>query len=215
MEKRKKIMICFCILITFIVVSSKPVYAEHYGIVTHWYSDSSKVSFFEDDIKIKYIPMNMYFPQGDNAYTNAVAKWNVVDYISITPVISGNQITFCSGTMSELKNYDSDFSGISSSDTGYMVGSSTLAGTITYQQSTTVTKYVYENIWSKGCVINKGGRTTIEYNKTGMHELGHCIGWNGHSSISSDVMYSYGSSVTDLTTRDKTHISQIYSLCTQ
>jgi len=43
------------------------------------------------------------------------------------------------------------------------------------------------------------------------HELGHSLGWIGHSSDSDDVMYgTAGSSRNTLTTRDKDHLKQMY-----
>ena len=60
-----------------------------------------------------------------------------------------------------------------------------------------------------GCIIDKD-RTTDQYKKTCTHELGHALGWAGHSSNTSDIMYSAGSSVTSLTSRDKNHLSQDY-----
>ena len=42
------------------------------------------------------------------------------------------------------------------------------------------------------------------------HEMGHLLGWYGHSTVSSDVMYSSPSSVVTLSNRDIRHILQVY-----
>ena len=60
------------------------------------------------------------------------------------------------------------------------------------------------------CIILDKGRTEIQYKNTIMHEMGHAIGWYGHSSVSTDVMYGIETTVTSLTTRDQNHISQVY-----
>lgn len=44
----------------------------------------------------------------------------------------------------------------------------------------------------------------------GIHELGHSMGWHGHSTNSSDVMYTYTNDVKTLTSRYKNHLAQVY-----
>ena len=73
--------------------------------------------------------------------------------------------------------------------------------TITYSG---VTIYAVE-----GCIIDKG-YTLNQTKKTCTHELGHALGWIGHSGTSSDIMYQSGSSITSLTYRDIQHLSQVY-----
>lgn len=62
-------------------------------------------------------------------------------------------------------------------------------------------------------IIFDNGRTRAEYNKTCTHELGHALGWFGHSSrINSyqDVMYAHESTVQKLTYYDKIQLNQVY-----
>ncbi|MCR5828907.1 MAG: matrixin family metalloprotease [Lachnospiraceae bacterium] len=62
---------------------------------------------------------------------------------------------------------------------------------------------------AEGCIIDKG-HTLNQTKKTCTHELGHALGWIGHSGTSSDIMYKHGSSTTSLTYRDIHHLSQVY-----
>ncbi|UFJ41663.1 matrixin family metalloprotease [Brevibacillus humidisoli] len=48
-----------------------------------------------------------------------------------------------------------------------------------------------------------------DYKETATHELGHALGWFGHSSDSDDVMYRNTDELY-LTSRDKDHLSQNY-----
>lgn len=61
----------------------------------------------------------------------------------------------------------------------------------------------------EGCIIDKE-YTLNQTKKTCTHELGHALGWIGHSGTSSDIMYQSGSSITSLTYRDIQHLSQVY-----
>ena len=54
--------------------------------------------------------------------------------------------------------------------------------------------------------------TLSNYYNTCTHELGHALGWNGHSSNSSDVMCKTNSSDISLSNRDILHIKQMYDI---
>jgi predicted Zn-dependent protease len=111
------------------------------------------------------------------------------------------------GTYLQLKT---EFPSLGSNNTGQAIYSRTL---YTYTNYVDMTIYVYKQLsGSKACVVQISGRTTNQYKKTMTHEIGHLLGWSGHSSNSNDIMYSSGSSITTLTLRDKNHLSQIYDL---
>lgn len=83
-------------------------------------------------------------------------------------------------------------------------------GTHTYQGQTRynrrVTKaeiYVPKQPWYYAWGSN-------HYRSAFTHELGHGLGWLGHSSDSNDVMYHDNRAVTTLTNRDKNHLVQNY-----
>ena len=52
----------------------------------------------------------------------------------------------------------------------------------------------------------------MAYSKTATHELGHALGYAGHSTTKGDIMYTSSTSNTTnaLTTRDINHLKQIY-----
>lgn len=61
-------------------------------------------------------------------------------------------------------------------------------------------------------IVKRSDGTLAKYKNTATHELGHLLGWAGHSSKNTDIMYAQENGVTTLTTlttRDKKHIKQI------
>ena len=59
------------------------------------------------------------------------------------------------------------------------------------------------------CIMAKN-KTADEYQNTCVHELGHALGFFGHSSSESAVMYPYGQSRYQLQTVEKNHLKQVY-----
>jgi len=60
-------------------------------------------------------------------------------------------------------------------------------------------------------IVYEGKIDVNLYRNTMTHELGHALGWFGHSGNASDIMYSARSTKTTISTRDARHLSQIYS----
>jgi len=58
---------------------------------------------------------------------------------------------------------------------------------------------------------NGTNRTSAQIRNTTLHELGHVMGYAGHSSSSTDVMGSSATSIQTLTPRDIGHLRQVYA----
>lgn len=95
-------------------------------------------------------------------------------------------------------------------DTGLTVfsGQETVEGTWKYGNSDKTGFRLKGQV--KVFIVQRSGKSLDGYKKTTTHELGHALGWIGHSSNSSDIMYFDASEVTNLTTRDKRHLKQVY-----
>ena len=79
-------------------------------------------------------------------------------------------------------------------------------------------KYYYHNgnqktgelITSVNIAIKDRDVTQDAYKSVCTHELGHSLGWAGHTPGSTNIMYHTASSITSLTYVDKRHLIQVY-----
>lgn len=180
--------------------------------VSVWYSDKNYVSYtpYDGSYYVYNLSSNSSFGTSfQNAVSRARSQWNAVLPIGVTETSFNYALSYVyGGTRSQLID---SFPDLSSSNTGltypYRTGESV---NVNYNGSS---KTVYTlQTGCKMCVVEISGRTENAYKNTAIHEMGHLFGWNGHSSNSSDIMYGYATEITTLTTRDKTHLKQIYTL---
>ena len=199
------IILCFMLVTNW---SNTALAATNLGTLSCWYSDSdsiarwdkSSITVYTNKLNSNgsfYFSMGMYFGCG---------KWE--DALGITVSSSSYDtsapIKFYGGTVEEINAYG-DFS-IDSSINGLTRYTISQEGNWKYCNASKTGYLISSAI---GCIVDNG-RNSNEYEKTCAHELGHALGWQGHSHNSSDIMYAYGSSVTSLTTRDSAHLSQVY-----
>jgi len=200
--KRKLSSIVLCVI--FVITFAMPVFATELGTLSYWYSNDNKIKrwsstpdVFTFDLSGNFTDFSTYSSHARSQWSSAGVSTNSVDSTI------GAEIDFLGGTYNDLTTY---FDSLSSSDTGI-----------------TRTTYSYEGEWTYSgtdkdgyvlsyaiCGIVDKGRTADQYKNTCMHELGHALGWSGHSSNSSDVMYAYATTITSLTSRDKNHLNQVY-----
>lgn len=180
------------------------------GTLSYWYSDSEQIGRWnKSSIDIYTVKLNSYalfsFTIGMN---HACNQWEDVTGMTLSKSSSSSfasaPIQYYGGTADEL-NATGEFT-VPSTANGYTARYIKTEGTWTYGRTQ-----------KEGCLIDKAlgfivdkDHTADEYKNTCTHELGHALGWFGHSNNNSDIMYAYGNSVTSLTTRDKNHISQVY-----
>lgn len=204
----KKIISCF---LSIMLVFLFPInaLATNLGELECWYSDENYIGRFDySSLRIftKKLNSNADFPFSE-AVTHAKNQWgNTLDFTFYTTInkLSANIIMY-GGTAEEI-----DALGIFE-DVGSRNGSSKVTdkyfeGTWTFG---TTQKNGYCNFSGEAYVVDNN-RTLNQYKKTATHEMGHLCGWHGHSSNSNDIMYSRGSSVTSLTSRDIAHLIQVY-----
>ena len=175
------------------------------------------------------IPSYVYvcYLNGNNkflsAMESAITNWNNALGINMRyqtedrSFSTSGGIIFYGGTLNELQNLScfniyEDFGPIGSPKSGYAKITCTRDGYSYVDPSgnTVIASYISK---VRGYVLDKGDSATInQYIKSCTHELGHALGYLGHSNSANDIMYNTASSVTSLTIRDKNHIRQIYEI---
>lgn len=200
------ITLCF-LLVIYLTVT--PYAATNLGMLSYWHSNSERIGRWDgESVDIYLIKLNpntsFYFTNG---MTHACREWDDVIGMTLNRYTSNSSspIRFYGGTIDEI-NRQTEFRVDNSVNgkTRWVVSS--VEGIWQYGSMFKTQREITEVV---GCVLDKG-HTIDEYRNTCTHELGHALGWDGHSYDSSDVMYSMGASVTSLTVRDKNHLSQVY-----
>lgn len=211
MRTIKRIVATAVSVATAAILSISPLAADlpDLGELDYWYADNSIISHWNSTPKI-YV---------DNLSTNedfdlqyyvgfAVYQWSSHGVVTCIPngTSSNHTIHFYGGTEAQLEAAGafSDCSGVN----GKTTSTATVEGTYTYNDEIKTGKVT---TYSKVALVERS-RTDMAYCKTSTHELGHAIGYSGHSLTSGDIMYtsSVYNTTNALTERDVDHIYQIY-----
>jgi len=177
--------------------------------LTNWYSNSVSIGKWYVTPKVYSSKLNnnssFYFSQG---VTTGIERWDNANIgIDVLEGSSSNHnICYYGGTVAELEAIDVFGTFASNINGRTTYASMSLDGYYTYNGST---KSCYSHSYMYCAIIDKN-QTLATYKNIGIHELGHALGWHGHSSNASDVMYEFTSTTTTLSSRDKLQLSQLY-----
>ena len=185
------------------------------GVLNYWYSNGPRITSWEkSSIDVYTISLNSSFiSMLNNAVTNGVNEWSSASIpVSKTTSYYSAEIKIYGGLLAEIQAIYPAFSSTSSGLCEY--ASSTYDETyyIAPDYAIIKTGYTFNSSSQAKIYIRQftGTRDWERYYKTATHEIGHGIGWNGHSIYSTDVMYAYSSMIYELTNRDEDHIKQAY-----
>lgn len=203
--KRMSIVLIFVIIIS----ATSIVLANDLDYLSYWYSDASQISRWTSTPKTWTTVVDGFSSSDFQTYVNhAINEWkNANISTSTASSSSGANIIIRGGTYDALLDY---IPTLTSSETGKTRIKVNPEGTYRYNNTTKIGYIVTE---AYVYIVYKPGGTspsTDAYKKTATHELGHALGWDGHSSNSSDVMYGKSHEQKSLTTRDKLHLKQVY-----
>lgn len=204
MIRLDKILKMFAVLICMLIISSSVFAVEVIGTLLYWESDGNDIRKFMNTTPYIYAETLGGYNQItlSSQVTNARNQWNGAGVpCNITSNSSSALVKVYGGTLSEIRTRVPSFL---SNYAGLTLSSATKqTGVYVYNSSR---KYLYK---INSATIYARSDNTYQQNVV-THEVGHSIGWAGHIPTSGNVMYSYMSSVTNLTTRDKRHLNQIH-----
>ncbi len=184
-------------------------------------SDSTRAGYWSGVAMVQCNNLSSSFSV--NSYVNTAAKkWSVVEGVecSFTTSSSLANSTFYSGTKTQLKAV------------GFSYLSNTLGLTewnsyLLKKQDTGHLYKLYNILEASASVCTDGSYGSCEYsdmssslltmvyNHLVLHEMGHLLGYAGHSCTSTytqEVMYAYESIVYSLKENDIEHLTYVYSL---
>jgi hypothetical protein len=206
--KQKTVLITSLLLVISIFMSTT-VYATNLGTLSYWYSDANSIARWSS-VPITWSADSNGFNSMDFlGYVNhARGEWrNAGIAINSTGDYYASNLKIRGGTYDIMHNYEPS---ITTTNTGLSVASMVSEGTWTYGSTSENGYNVVDVITYIIYQPNGTNPTQAQYEKTVTHEMGHGLGWNGHSTSSADVMYGTTSSVNALTSQDKNHLTQIY-----
>ena len=210
----KRMLLCnvlVLVLLSTLIVPASAAYPV--GTVNSWYSDASNVGYAKvgGSYAVSSQSNDASFTQNFfNSVTYAGAQWNSVLPISIGETSPNYAINYIyGGTLSQMKKIIADISPSAAGITQSYFNNTT--DSVMYGNTS---KFIYPYTGGKVCIIQVPGTALQHYKSVTLHEMGHMLGWRGHSPTKSDVMYATVQSppVTTLTDRDKKQLTQIYEI---
>ncbi len=208
----RKTTILIVILMIVLCISAPVCYAYNVYMIDYWESNTYYVCRWHSTPTIAAAKMNnnilFFFAQG---YSRAINQWPSAG-IALTPLSGAGGIS-----SADIRCFGDTISNLQTSF-GVSIPSGTLG--VTYRNYSVVGGLSYSaESKTLGEISNVAivlivdcGMSEDQTKKTFTHEVGHALGWAGHSINSSDVMCQGLSSLTTLSLRDKRHLKQIYDL---
>jgi len=198
MKRRIGIMIIFCMLLSVSSVFS----LEIIGTLSYWYSNSSSIDQWEftptySIYRAGYVPATKA-----QTMSSAFSTWEYYANVKSSYTASNGNITGYIYNRNDIRSLVPTLPDIATAVT-YNGRSYTGQG---FDTSMGIKNY-YTMTYSKIYVVNESAG-----DMTYFHEVGHALGWEGHSSNSNDVMYGNAAyrNATGLSSRDINHLKQIY-----
>ena len=187
--------------------------SNYLGVLQYWNSNEDTVAYWSSPptlyVEKREQSSSFYFESGVNS---AKTQWSSVLNIAFSTEDKDN---------ADIKVYGltpDDYLDMTKtiwpdSWTGLCTNLPSERGYAVYQENIKLIKeMVYANVYIIYRPEDTSPRTENETKKTVVHELGHALGYKGHSPTATDVMYSGSHSQFILSSNEINHLYQIYTL---
>jgi predicted Zn-dependent protease len=204
--------ISILVFLVCLSLASTQVFATYIiGDISYWHASGSEIGhmdstrYVKQDIVVNGNETTFNATDFSSYVSSARTQWSNAGISTSSTSDSGTaKIIVWGGTYNTLHQLEPS---IGSGDSGLTVTTRSFVGYYNYNGNM---KNGYNNTFAYCYIIYNSGLTSSQYKNATTHELSHALGWTGHSSNSSDVMYAYQSSNYTLTTRDEEHLTQVY-----
>lgn len=210
MKKVRKLSLSAIAVSLLMVLNCNASASTYLGTLSNWNSNQYSIGVWASAPRIytENLSSNTSFNL-DYYVGNGMYNWASTVSCSKTSTQSLGNILYYGGTRAQIQSLGI-FSSLTSDTMGYTIiknGDYYNKGYYTYSSST-----INCDIYTKAycCLIEKS-RTDSNYMKTATHELGHALGYEGHSPTSGEIMYesSYLNTTGTLTNKEKNHLKQV------
>jgi hypothetical protein len=178
--------------------------------LTYWYSDLNTIGKWSSSPQVWYSKLNsnssFAFLSG---LLNGESIWNSAlgTSIDVSSSYTSAPIKYYGGTKAQIDAL-SIFPNVPTNQLGNTEYTEYEFGGYHTYNGSTKTWYTHTENW--GYVVDRTDMNYNNYIKTSSHELGHAMGWEGHSTNSTWVMTQGKLENTILATGEKNHLDQIY-----
>ena len=185
---------------------------EYLGPVSSWADvESNFVGHWLYDPSVYYINLSndesFYFEEG---IVEGISKWNTALETNVSTVQSSSNadIIVVGGSTDDFREAFQWY--IPDGTLGYTEWGFAYLGHYTSNTYNSPVKLDAAMLDATVLILQCPGRTNNEYVNACTHELGHALGFFGHTSSSTAIMYSHGHSGVTLARSEINHLAQVY-----
>jgi len=176
------------------------------NLILRWGSKTDIPSVYTCKLNLN---ANFHFDLG---MSSARTKWGTALGRAISSSSSSSaNIAYYGGTVAQINNLKI-FDPVESWDVGWTVSESSLEGVWKYNSNMKYGYKITEPV--RGYIVDRWPIPPINTDpcvNVCTHEMGHALGWHGHTPDWNSVMYPLSSNITTLTNIDKRHLTQVYN----